>query len=65
MLKVGFTIAGVIISALIVLYIYSWLFVDVRPYWCKITITCLWCALAILQFLSAFGESGWGSDGLD
>ena len=64
MFKVGMTIAGIIICALIALYTYSWLFTDVRPDWCQYTITILWCALAFLQLLSAAGNNGWGSDGL-
>lgn len=64
MAKIGFTLAGIMITALIMLYMYSWLFVDVRPHWCHVTIICLWCGLSLLQFISLFFLDESGGDGL-
>ena len=65
MLKIGLTIAGFIVCALICLYTYTWFFEETMSPWCHDTIMWLWISLALLQFISMFWNLGDGtSDGL-
>ena len=64
MLKVGLTVAAIILCTIIGLYTYSWLFEDVMPKWCEYTICGLWWSLVILQFCGAAGSSNVNTDGL-